>query len=59
MIIADIRRSDLGVGKLEPNWQGPYKVDEIIGPATYLLSEMNGRPLPRTWNALNLKNFYQ
>ncbi|KAL2227669.1 UNVERIFIED_CONTAM: Retrovirus-related Pol polyprotein from transposon [Sesamum indicum] len=46
------------VGKLEPPWEGPYKVTEIRKKGTYRLQDMQGRDLPRPWNIQNLKKFY-
>ncbi|KAL2248189.1 UNVERIFIED_CONTAM: Retrovirus-related Pol polyprotein from transposon [Sesamum indicum] len=46
------------VGKLEPPWEGPYKVVEIRKKGTYRLQDMQGRDLPRPWNIQNLKKFY-
>ncbi|KAL2246917.1 UNVERIFIED_CONTAM: hypothetical protein Sindi_2544000 [Sesamum indicum] len=46
------------VGKLEPPWEGPYKVTEIRKKGTYRLEDMQGRDLPRPWNIQNLKKFY-
>ncbi|XP_011074079.1 uncharacterized protein LOC105158875 [Sesamum indicum] len=46
------------VGKLEPPWEGPFKVVEIKKKGTYKLQDMQGRSLPRPWNIQNLKRFY-
>ncbi|XP_021765915.1 uncharacterized protein LOC110730418 [Chenopodium quinoa] len=45
-------------GKLTPNWEGPYRVREEVRDGTYHLEEMNGRPIPRTWNTDNMKRYY-
>ncbi|KAL0319672.1 UNVERIFIED_CONTAM: hypothetical protein Sradi_5228700 [Sesamum radiatum] len=54
------RRSDVqgNIGKLDAKWEGPYRVAEIIGNASYKLKKLDGREVPRTWNATNLQNFY-
>ena len=44
--------------KLAPNWEGPYRVTEVVRVGTFRLATMMGRPLPRTWNAQNLKKFF-
>lgn len=44
-------------GKLAPNWEGPYRVTRTLGAGSYLLSDMNGRDIPRPWNIDNLKRF--
>ncbi|KAL2235216.1 UNVERIFIED_CONTAM: hypothetical protein Sindi_1253800 [Sesamum indicum] len=46
------------VGKLDANWEGPYKVIEIIGSGAYKLQDMRGKNLPRPWNIQNLRKFY-
>ncbi|GAA0168223.1 hypothetical protein LIER_22988 [Lithospermum erythrorhizon] len=46
------------VNKLSPKWEGPYRVSLILGPSTYELEEMDGKPVPRTWHASKLRKFY-
>lgn len=46
------------LGKLSPNWEGPYQVIEQIGSGTFRLTTMDGEPLNRPWNADNLRRFY-
>ncbi|KAK3035506.1 hypothetical protein RJ639_033965 [Escallonia herrerae] len=46
------------VGKLTPNWEGPYKVVKLGGPGAYHLKHMDGRAIPRIWNATNLRRYY-
>ncbi|XP_073133797.1 uncharacterized protein [Henckelia pumila] len=55
-----LRKSDIlkSVGKLDPKWEGPYKVIEIVKMGTYRLQHSDGRILPRPWNVANLKKFY-
>ena len=45
-------------GKLAPNWQGPFKVLSAVGRSAYRLEDMEGKELPRPWNAMHLKKFY-
>ncbi|PKA47885.1 hypothetical protein AXF42_Ash021432 [Apostasia shenzhenica] len=42
--------SNLEILKLEPNWEGPYIVREIVGPNTYYLMTSESTQLPRTWS---------
>ncbi|RWW36739.1 hypothetical protein BHE74_00058214 [Ensete ventricosum] len=35
-------------GKLAPNWEGPYRVVEVVREGTYTPATMEGRVLPRT-----------
>nr|XP_025647465.1 uncharacterized protein LOC112742447 [Arachis hypogaea] len=58
-----LRRNDIGLptqgeGKLAVNWEGPYRVKEVIGKGAYKLEKLDGREIPRTWNASNLRRFY-
>ncbi|KAL0386205.1 UNVERIFIED_CONTAM: hypothetical protein Sradi_3014800 [Sesamum radiatum] len=46
------------VGKLEPKWEGPYRVIEIRREGTYKLATMEGLEVPRTWSIQKLKRFY-
>ena len=48
----------VSVGKLAPTWEGPYRVTAIAGAEAYYLEVLDERPLPRPWNAYNLKKFY-
>ncbi|GAA0187551.1 hypothetical protein LIER_34839 [Lithospermum erythrorhizon] len=46
------------VNKLSPKWEVPYPIRHVLGPGTYELDEMNGKPVPQTWHASNLSKFY-
>ncbi|GKV02663.1 hypothetical protein SLEP1_g15062 [Rubroshorea leprosula] len=46
------------MGKLAPNWEGPYMVVYIERPRCYQLADLQGRPLPFIWNIHNLRKFY-
>ncbi|KAL0312172.1 UNVERIFIED_CONTAM: hypothetical protein Sradi_5616500 [Sesamum radiatum] len=46
------------VGKLNPGWEGLFKVIKIKKPEIYKLQDMEGKDLPRSWNVHNLKKFY-
>lgn len=45
-------------GKLGPNWQGPFKIISVAGRSAYRLEDMDGKGLPRPWNAAHLKKYY-
>lgn len=45
-------------GKLGPNWEGPYRIRTDIGKGSYRLEELNGRQVPRSWNAANLRFYF-
>ncbi|KAK2997706.1 hypothetical protein RJ639_026586 [Escallonia herrerae] len=46
-------------GKLSPNWEGPYKISKVLRPGAYSLETLSGEAIPRTWNADNLRQYYQ
>ena len=58
LIQNDIRTTRPGEGKLAANWKGPYRVIEVLGKGYYRLSELDGRELPRSWHASNLRRYY-
>ncbi|KAL4287467.1 hypothetical protein AHAS_Ahas19G0189100 [Arachis hypogaea] len=48
-----LRRNDIslltpGEGKLAANWEGPYKVREVIRKGAYKLERLDGSEVPRT-----------
>ncbi|XP_057730408.1 uncharacterized protein LOC130945718 [Arachis stenosperma] len=58
-----LRRNDIGpptpgAGKLAANWEGPYRIKEAMGKGAFKLERLNGKEVPRTWNANNLRRFY-
>ncbi|GKV28928.1 hypothetical protein SLEP1_g37914 [Rubroshorea leprosula] len=46
------------MGKLAPNWEGPYMVVQVKRPGSYVLTDMQGHQLPYIWNIQNLRKFY-
>ncbi|GKV18335.1 hypothetical protein SLEP1_g28734 [Rubroshorea leprosula] len=46
------------MGKLAPNWEGPYMVVQVKRPGSYVLADIQRRQLPYIWNIQNLKKFY-
>jgi hypothetical protein len=45
-------------GKLAPNWEGPYRVRGKTENGAYYLEDLQGKELPRPWNAQKLKQYY-
>ncbi|GAU27362.1 hypothetical protein TSUD_55150 [Trifolium subterraneum] len=45
-------------GKLAPNWEGPYRIQEAFGGGAYRLETLMGETQPRTWNVINLSFYY-
>ena len=44
---------------LGPNWEGPYVIAEVLRPGTYRLKRLDGKMVPRSWNAELLRPYYQ
>ena len=49
----------LGQKKLSSNWEGSYRIIEIIRSGAYWLKIFEEIAIPQTWNADNLKMYYQ
>ncbi|XP_071687002.1 uncharacterized protein [Rutidosis leptorrhynchoides] len=45
-------------GKLGPNWEGPYEIIGTSATRSYIIAEITGERVPRTWHATNLKRCY-
>ena len=45
--------------KFQANWEGPYVVSKANKNGSYHLKTLNGTPLLRPWNVVNLKQYYQ
>ncbi|XP_073125199.1 uncharacterized protein [Henckelia pumila] len=46
------------VGKLDAQWEGPYKLIRRVGINTWYLEDDQGRSLKRPWNAVHLKKYF-
>lgn len=55
-----LRQSDalLDIGKLEPTWEGPYKVTRVLRGRSYELEDLAGKKLPCPWHVSHLKKYY-
>ncbi|XP_056853016.1 uncharacterized protein LOC130502257 [Raphanus sativus] len=45
-------------GKLGANWEGPYKITQVIRPRVFRLETSRGDAVPRAWNSMHLRRFY-
>lgn len=45
-------------GVFGANWEGPYKVRVVLWGGAYYLEDLDGRPIPKAWNAVHLKKYY-
>ena len=46
-------------GKLDPTWEGPYRVVYYSKQGNYHLKTLDGQRLPRPWNIKHLKKYHQ
>jgi hypothetical protein len=46
------------VGKLLLKWEGPFLVVSSSRPGSYILKDMDGNDIPRSWNADELHRYY-
>ncbi|XP_074362634.1 uncharacterized protein LOC141702948 [Apium graveolens] len=56
-VIPNTRNPQHGV--FEANWEGPYKIKAILWKGTYHLEDLEGKLVPRAWNAEHLRKYYQ
>ena len=45
--------------KFQPNWEGPYVIRRLGESGSYAIDKTDGTPVPRMWNAIHLKRYYQ
>ena len=46
-------------GVLKPNWEGSYRVKQLLGPGAYKLVRMDDHEVKRPWNAAHLRKYFQ
>ena len=51
--------ADLVADKFQPNWEGPYVIVRVGPVGSYALNKLDGVPMPKMWNAMHLKRYYQ
>ncbi|XP_073138146.1 uncharacterized protein [Henckelia pumila] len=49
---------EVAVRKLDPKWEGPYKMVMRLSSDAYYLKDSNGKMLKRPWSAYNLRKYY-
>ena len=50
---------DLSVGKFQSNWERPYIVTRAGESGSYALDKLDENLVPRMWNVMHLKRYYQ
>ena len=51
--------ADPSAEKFKQNWEGPYIVTQPDEFRSYALNKLDGTPVPRMWNVMHLKRYYQ
>ena len=51
--------ADPTAGKLQPNWEGPHVITRSGESGSYAIDKIDGTHVPRMWNAMHLKRYYQ
>ncbi|CAL8174060.1 unnamed protein product [Prunus armeniaca] len=47
-----------GLKKMNPNWESPYVISRSGGKGSYTLDTIDGKQIPRQWNAHHLRKYY-
>ncbi|CAA7043967.1 unnamed protein product [Microthlaspi erraticum] len=47
--------AELNAGKLGANWEGPYRITDIVRPGAYRIETMDGKTIQKPWNVMHLK----
>ena len=50
---------DPTAGKFQPNWEKPDVIVRVGPTRSYALNKLDKAPVPRMWNAMHLKMYYQ
>jgi hypothetical protein len=45
-------------GKWSLNWEGPYRIEEVVLKNSYMVQNIHGTSLPRAINGKYLKKYY-
>ena len=51
--------ADPAADKFQLNWEEPYMKVRVVVAGSYVLNNLDGTPVPRIWNAMHLKKYYQ
>ncbi|KAM2570361.1 hypothetical protein TB2_010341 [Malus domestica] len=47
-----------GSKKIDPIWEGPYKIRKVGSKGNYTLTTMNDKEIEKQWNAYNLRKYH-
>ena len=51
--------TDSSARKFQPNWEGLYIITRVGESGSYALDKLDETPVPRMWNVMHLKRYYQ
>ena len=51
--------ANIAANKFQLNWEGPYVIVRVGAVGSYALNKLDGTLVPRMWNAMHLKMYYQ
>ena len=51
--------TDPVAAKFQSNWEGLYMIVKIRATGSYTLNKLDRTLVPRMWNAMHLKRYYQ
>ena len=51
--------TNIAANKFQLNWEGPYVIVRVGAAGSYALNKLYGTLVPRMWNAMHLKMYYQ
>ena len=51
--------ADPTAGKFQHNWEGPYVVMQADETGSYAIDKIDETPVPRMWNDMHLRRYYQ
>jgi hypothetical protein len=57
-MILPIRYRSNKFRKWSPNWEGPYRIEEVIPENTYMVQSVQETSLPRAINGKYMKKYY-
>ena len=51
--------ADSSAKKFQPSWEGPYIVTRAGESRSFAFDKLDGTPVPRMWDVMHLKRYYQ
>nr|MCH9869276.1 reverse transcriptase-like protein [Serratia marcescens] len=58
LVLRNVEATGKHLGKLDPAWEGPFVIQDVLPRGAYHLINSDGTEVPRSWNAEHLKKYY-